>query len=74
MHEIVSSVQQHSKRHAKTCRKKGTTCRFNFPRPPSENTFITRSQQVNKNEKQQMKDNVKVKTKRKTAVSKCQKN
>ncbi len=51
MHEIVSSVQQHSKRHAKTCRKKGTTCRFNFPRPPSENTFITRSQQVDKNEK-----------------------
>ncbi len=33
IHEIVSSVQQHSKRHAKTCRKKGTTCRFNFPRP-----------------------------------------
>ncbi len=51
IHEIVSSVQQHSKRHAKTCRKKGTTCRFNFPRPPSENTFITRSQQVDKNEK-----------------------
>ncbi len=50
MHEIVSSVQQHSKRHAKTCRKKGTTCRFNFPRPPSENTFIARSQQVDKNE------------------------
>ncbi|XP_026113641.1 LOW QUALITY PROTEIN: uncharacterized protein LOC113092282 [Carassius auratus] len=51
MHEIVSTVQQHSKRHAKTCRKKGTICRFNFPRPPSKNTFITRSRQTDKNEK-----------------------
>uniref|UniRef100_A0A9J7WX60 ATP-dependent DNA helicase n=1 Tax=Cyprinus carpio carpio TaxID=630221 RepID=A0A9J7WX60_CYPCA len=51
MHEIVSTVQQHSKRHAKTCRKKGTTCRFNFPRPPSQNTFISRSRQTDKNEK-----------------------
>ncbi|XP_052403776.1 uncharacterized protein LOC127950661 [Carassius gibelio] len=51
MHEIVSTVQQHSKRHAKTCRKKGTTCRFNFPRPPSKNTFITRNRQTDENEK-----------------------
>uniref|UniRef100_A0AAR2L016 ATP-dependent DNA helicase n=1 Tax=Pygocentrus nattereri TaxID=42514 RepID=A0AAR2L016_PYGNA len=42
MHEIVLSVQRHSKRHSKTCKKKGTTCRFNFPRPPSNRTFITR--------------------------------
>ncbi|KAL6455400.1 hypothetical protein MHYP_G00361440 [Metynnis hypsauchen] len=42
MHETVSGVQQHSKRHSKTCKKKGTTCRFNFPRPPSNRTFITR--------------------------------
>ncbi|VDI36704.1 Hypothetical predicted protein [Mytilus galloprovincialis] len=40
LYEIVSSVQQHSKNHSKSCKKKGTTCRFNFPRPPSENTFI----------------------------------
>ncbi len=51
IHEIVSSVQQHSKRHAKHVERKVPTCRFNFPRPPSENTFITRSQQVDKNEK-----------------------
>ncbi|XP_026121918.1 uncharacterized protein LOC113104784, partial [Carassius auratus] len=51
MHEIVSTVQQHSKRHAKTCRKKGTTCRFNFPRPPSENTFISRRRQIDNNDK-----------------------
>ncbi|XP_076836836.1 uncharacterized protein LOC143482374 [Brachyhypopomus gauderio] len=41
MNEIVSSVQQHSKRHSKTCKKRGTICRFNFPRPPSSRTFLT---------------------------------
>ncbi|XP_072572246.1 uncharacterized protein [Paramormyrops kingsleyae] len=41
MHEIICSVQQHSKRHSKTCKKKGTTCRFNFPRPPSNRTFLS---------------------------------
>lgn len=38
--EIVTSVQQHSKRHSKTCKKKNTVCRFNFPRPASARTFI----------------------------------
>ncbi|XP_056598318.1 uncharacterized protein LOC130416992 [Triplophysa dalaica] len=51
LYEIVSSVQQHSKRHSKTCRKKGTVCRFNFPRPPSKNTFITRSSNTDKDKK-----------------------
>ncbi|XP_062621669.1 uncharacterized protein LOC134283235, partial [Saccostrea cucullata] len=37
---IVLEVQQHSKSHSKSCRKKGTECRFNFPRPPSVCTFI----------------------------------
>ncbi|XP_048834537.1 uncharacterized protein LOC125709770 [Brienomyrus brachyistius] len=41
MYEIVCSVQQHSKRHSKTCKKKGKTCRFNFPRPPSNKTFVS---------------------------------
>ncbi|XP_072564692.1 uncharacterized protein, partial [Paramormyrops kingsleyae] len=41
MHEIVCSVQQHSKKHSKTCKKKGKTCRFNFPRPPSNRTFVS---------------------------------
>ncbi|XP_063048465.1 uncharacterized protein LOC134442065 [Engraulis encrasicolus] len=40
--EIVNSVQKHSTRHSKTCRKKNTVCRFNFPRPVSNCTFITR--------------------------------
>ncbi|XP_070566454.1 uncharacterized protein [Ptychodera flava] len=35
LYEIVNSVQKHSKRHSKSCRKHGTECRFNFPRPPS---------------------------------------
>eukprot|EP00105_Crassostrea_gigas_P011512 XP_011427210.1 PREDICTED: uncharacterized protein LOC105328139 [Crassostrea gigas] len=40
LRDIVLSVQQHSKKHSKSCRKKGTECRFNFPRPPSACTFI----------------------------------
>ncbi|XP_052690977.1 uncharacterized protein LOC128168860 [Crassostrea angulata] len=40
LRQSVLSVQQHSKTHSKSCRKKGTECRFNFPRPPSERTFI----------------------------------
>ena len=42
LHEIVSHVQSHSKKHFKSCKKKGTTCRFNFPRPISKRTFITK--------------------------------
>merc|ERR1711911_56725 len=40
LHEIVSNVQMHSKRHTKSCRKGGKVCRFNFPKPPSDRTFI----------------------------------
>uniref|UniRef100_A0A8P4K4J2 ATP-dependent DNA helicase n=1 Tax=Dicentrarchus labrax TaxID=13489 RepID=A0A8P4K4J2_DICLA len=40
--DIVSSVQKHSKRHSKTCKKNRTVCRFNFPKPPSARTFISR--------------------------------
>lgn len=43
--DIVSTVQQHSKRHAKTCKKKSTVYRFNFPRPPSTRTFICRKKE-----------------------------
>nr|XP_061819798.1 uncharacterized protein LOC133608527 isoform X1 [Nerophis lumbriciformis] len=38
--EVVSSVQTHSKRHSKSCRKNKTVCRFNFPKPISARTFI----------------------------------
>ncbi|KAK7912600.1 hypothetical protein WMY93_012811 [Mugilogobius chulae] len=38
--EKVTSVQQHSKRHSKTCKKGKKVCRFNFPRPVSQRTFI----------------------------------
>ncbi|XP_062598312.1 uncharacterized protein LOC134259730, partial [Saccostrea cucullata] len=48
LRKTVSEVQQHSKKHSKTCKKKGTECRFNFPRPPSQRTFIT-SLQDNEN-------------------------
>ncbi|XP_078333990.1 uncharacterized protein LOC111105212 [Crassostrea virginica] len=40
LRNTVQAVQQHSKNHSKSCRKKGTECRFNFPRPPSIKTFI----------------------------------
>ncbi|XP_013856318.1 uncharacterized protein LOC106512195 [Austrofundulus limnaeus] len=40
--EIVSSVQMHSKKHSKSCKKQHTKCRFNFPRPPSTKTFISK--------------------------------
>ncbi|KAI7790400.1 hypothetical protein IRJ41_003612 [Triplophysa rosa] len=43
LYETANSVQKHSVRHSKTCRKKNTVCRFNFPRPPSGRTFITRA-------------------------------
>ncbi|XP_071176421.1 uncharacterized protein [Mytilus edulis] len=60
LHAMVSSVQQHSKNHSKSCHKKGTTCRFNFPRPPSEKTFISRRKSLAdpsiKKSPQQMKD------------------
>ncbi|XP_062612709.1 uncharacterized protein LOC134274433 [Saccostrea cucullata] len=47
LRQIVLDVQQHSKGHSKSCRKKGTECRFSFPRPPSECTFISRQLEQN---------------------------
>ncbi|XP_061190015.1 uncharacterized protein LOC133197842 [Saccostrea echinata] len=41
LHDTVLQVQQHSKKHSKSCRKGGKECRFNFPRPPTCKTFIT---------------------------------
>ncbi|KAK6168643.1 hypothetical protein SNE40_019835 [Patella caerulea] len=43
LHEIVNSVQRHSYKHTKSCKKNKTVCRFNFPRPPSKQSFICRS-------------------------------
>ena len=50
LRQIVLDVQQHSKSHSKSCRKKGTECRFNFPRPPSECTFISKQLEENLDE------------------------
>ena len=50
LQKIVLDVQQNSKKHSKSCRKKGTECRFNFPRPPSERTFITQAMNLGVNE------------------------
>lgn len=55
------AVQQHSKNHSKSCKKKGTVCRFNFPRPPSERTFISKPQDnVEKSEEQLAKERLSV--------------
>ena len=40
LYDIVTNVQTHSKNHTKSCRKTGKPCRFYFPRPPSNRTFI----------------------------------
>ncbi|XP_071788473.1 uncharacterized protein [Asterias amurensis] len=58
LNEIVSSVQQHSKRHSKSCKKKGTNCRFNFPRPPSMRTFVANPVAIENDDCEDMSDNV----------------
>ncbi|XP_069125440.1 uncharacterized protein [Argopecten irradians] len=41
LHELVKSRQIHH--HTRTCKKKkGSSCRFSFPRPPSTSTLIAR--------------------------------
>ena len=37
--DLIRSVQKHS--HSKSCRKYGTSCRFNFPKFPSDRTLIS---------------------------------
>ena len=39
--KIVKAVQVH-KHTKKSCLKRGDSCRFNFPRPPSQRTMISR--------------------------------
>ena len=36
---VARQVNQHH--HTRTCRKHGTNCRFNYPKPPSAKTMIT---------------------------------
>ncbi|XP_071169752.1 uncharacterized protein [Mytilus edulis] len=55
LHDIVMAVHQHSKNHSKTCKKKGTVCRFNFPRPPSTKTFISEPSKPDKDTKKDEK-------------------
>ena len=40
LHTLVTTLQQHH--HTATCRKKGTACRFNFPKLPSTETVIAK--------------------------------
>ena len=36
--KTVKEVNQH--KHSKTCRKHGTNCRFNYPKPPAPHTIV----------------------------------
>ena len=40
LHSLVTTVQRHS--HTHTCRKKGTSCRFHYPKLPSDKTLIAK--------------------------------
>ena len=40
LHQIVSEVQVHSRKHSKTCKKGNVLCRFGFPKLPMEKTII----------------------------------
>ncbi|XP_073795416.1 uncharacterized protein isoform X2 [Danio rerio] len=42
LHKIVTEVQMHSRNHSKSCRKNKKHCRFGFPKPPINQTIITR--------------------------------
>ncbi|KAJ8050314.1 hypothetical protein HOLleu_03468 [Holothuria leucospilota] len=51
-------VQTHSKNHSKSCKKTHKTCRFNFPKPPSQQPFIaTPVEHVDSSDKSQEAEN-----------------
>ena len=41
LHSLVTTVQRHS--HTQTYRKKGTSCRFHYPKLPADKTLIAKS-------------------------------
>ncbi|OCT76291.1 hypothetical protein XELAEV_18031490mg [Xenopus laevis] len=41
LHQIVTEVQTHSRKHSKSCKKNKKHCRFGFPKPPMAKTIIT---------------------------------
>ena len=55
--ELVSTLQLHSMNYTKTCRKgkSNKKCRFNFPRPPSQRTFIAQPIGEIENEEEKLK-------------------
>ena len=42
LHDIVSNVQIHKKKHTPSCKKGNKTCRFNFPKCVTKETFVNR--------------------------------
>ena len=39
---LVTELQRHC--HSASCRKKGSLCRFNFPRPPTDKTLLSKAE------------------------------
>ncbi|XP_029957163.1 uncharacterized protein LOC115395673 [Salarias fasciatus] len=68
--DIVSSVQTHSKRHSKSCRKNKTTCRFHFPKPASTRTFLCKMKEC-RCDKQKLKEAQKNPDSENKLVCKC---
>ena len=44
LQNLVTELQRHS--CSASCKKRGNSCRFNFPRPPSEETILARPEQT----------------------------
>ncbi|XP_026084957.1 uncharacterized protein LOC113060278 [Carassius auratus] len=42
LHQIVTEVQLHSRKHSKSCKKGNVLCRYGFPKLPMSSTTITR--------------------------------
>ncbi|XP_029949267.1 uncharacterized protein LOC115389839 [Salarias fasciatus] len=68
--DIVSSVQTHSKRHSKSCRKNKTTCRFHFPKPATTRTFLCKMKEC-RCDKQKLKEAQKNPDSENKLVCKC---
>jgi hypothetical protein len=68
LYQLVKTRQIHS--CSSNCKKKSGTCRYNFPKIPTNQTIVARDEKVNSEKKDNIKDNiVKVKEYMKTIYS-----
>ncbi|XP_073724526.1 uncharacterized protein [Misgurnus anguillicaudatus] len=57
LHQIVTEVQLHSRKHSKSCKKGNVLCRFGFPKLPMSDTTITRPRPQRPEEEENEEDN-----------------